>query len=97
MVDQIAGASVFIFGMSPSCYYLAFGEKMRTLKPGRTQVNILKTRKQEHSRKPDEMYDIIEACSPGPYLELFARERRTGWTQWVQVHALAPTGAGDVP
>jgi N6-adenosine-specific RNA methylase IME4 len=56
--------------------------KLRTLKPGRTQVNILKTRKQEHSRKPDEMYEIIEACSPGPYLELFARERRKGWIQW---------------
>jgi N6-adenosine-specific RNA methylase IME4 len=56
--------------------------KMRTLKPGRTQVNILQTRKQEHSRKPDEMYDIIEECSPGPFLELFARERRKGWTQW---------------
>lgn len=56
--------------------------KMRTLKPGRTQVNLLKTRKQEHSRKPAEAYDIIEACSPGPYLELFARERRKGWVQW---------------
>lgn len=56
--------------------------KVRTLKPGRTQVNMLRTRKQEHSRKPDEMYGIIEACSPGPYLELFARERRSGWTQW---------------
>ena len=43
--------------------------KMRTLQPGRTQVNILKTRKQEHSRKPDEMYNIIEAYSPGPFLE----------------------------
>ena len=56
--------------------------KMRTLKPGRTQVNILRTRKQEHSRKPDEFYDLIEACSPGPYLELFARNKRPGWTQW---------------
>src|SRR5437762_3396072 len=46
---------------------------MRTLPPGRRQVNIIKTRKREHSRKPDELYDIIEACSPGPYLELFAR------------------------
>lgn len=55
---------------------------MRTLQPGRTQVNFLKTRKQEHSRKPDEMYEIIESCSPGPYVELFARERRKGWTQW---------------
>jgi N6-adenosine-specific RNA methylase IME4 len=55
---------------------------MRTLKPGRTQVNMLATRKREHSRKPDEIYDIIESCSPGPYLELFARFRRDGWSQW---------------
>lgn len=55
---------------------------MRTLKAGRTQVNLLATRKREHSRKPDEIYDIIEACSPGPYLELFARFRRNGWSQW---------------
>lgn len=55
---------------------------MRTLKPGRTQVNILRTRKREHSRKPDELYDIIEQCSPGPYLELFARHARPKWTQW---------------
>lgn len=55
---------------------------MRTLPPGRTQVNLFSTRKREHSRKPDEIYDLIEACSPGPYLELFARFRRVGWTQW---------------
>ena len=63
---------------------LLFGIRgsMRTLKPGRTQVNLISTRKQEHSRKPQEVYRIIEACSPGPYLELFARERVEGWTQW---------------
>jgi N6-adenosine-specific RNA methylase IME4 len=55
---------------------------MRTLPPGRTQVNLLATRKREHSRKPDELYQIIEACSPGPYLELFARFRQSGWRQW---------------
>jgi N6-adenosine-specific RNA methylase IME4 len=55
---------------------------MRTLPPGRRQVNILATRKREHSRKPDEIYDIIESCSPGPYLEVFARFRREGWKQW---------------
>lgn len=55
---------------------------MRTLKPGRTRVNLFATRKREHSRKPDELYDIIEACSPGPYLELFARFRRPEWSQW---------------
>ena len=63
---------------------LLFGVKgsMRTLKPGRTQVNLLATRKREHSRKPAEMYDIVEACSPGPYLELFAREPIDKWTCW---------------
>jgi len=55
---------------------------MRTLKPGRTQVNLFSSRKREHSRKPEQIYDIVEACSPGPYLELFARFRREGWTQW---------------
>ena len=56
--------------------------KMRTLQPGRTQVNLFSTRKREHSRKPDEALRLIEECSPGPYLELFAREKMTGWTQW---------------
>ena len=63
---------------------ILFGVKgsMRTLAPGRRQVNMIETRKREHSRKPDEQYDIIEACSPGPYLELFARYSRQGWTSW---------------
>ncbi|MDR2564483.1 MAG: hypothetical protein LBC97_00200 [Bifidobacteriaceae bacterium] len=55
---------------------------MRTLAPARSQVNMIETRKREHSRKPDEQYDIIEACSPGPYLELFARYPQEGWTAW---------------
>jgi len=55
---------------------------MRTLAPGRRQVNMIATRKREHSRKPDEIYDIVEACSPGPYLELFARAPRDGWEQF---------------
>jgi N6-adenosine-specific RNA methylase IME4 len=58
------------------------GKNARTLGPGRTQVNYLGTCKREHSRKPDELYDIMEACSPGPRLELFARGARPGWTVW---------------
>ena len=63
---------------------LLFGVKghMRTLDPGRSQVNMIETRKREHSRKPDEQYHLIEACSPGPYLELFARYPRQGWVVW---------------
>jgi N6-adenosine-specific RNA methylase IME4 len=58
------------------------GKNARTLKPGRTQVNYLCSRKREHSRKPDEQYSIIEACSPGPYLEIFARGERKKWRSW---------------
>jgi N6-adenosine-specific RNA methylase IME4 len=58
------------------------GRNVRTLAAGRRQVNLLATRKREHSRKPDELYAIIEACSEGPYLELFARNTRRGWKGW---------------
>ncbi len=63
---------------------LLFGVRgrMRTLDPGRRQVNLFSTRKREHSRKPREVYSLIEDCSPGPYLELFAREAVEGWTCW---------------
>ena len=54
----------------------------RTLAPGRRQENMIISRKREHSRKPDELYPIIEACSPGPYLELFARTHRASWITW---------------
>ena len=55
---------------------------MRTLAPARSQVNMIETRKREHSRKPDEQYELVEACSPGPYLEMFARKAHPGWTAW---------------
>jgi N6-adenosine-specific RNA methylase IME4 len=58
------------------------GKSARTLQPGRTQPNIIVSRKREHSRKPDEQYEIIESCSWGPYVELFARGKRLGWFGW---------------
>lgn len=63
---------------------ILFGVKgsMRTLSPARRQVNMIETRKREHSRKPDEQYALIEECSPGPYLEMFARYPRPGWDVW---------------
>ncbi len=58
------------------------GKNARTLPPGRSQVNIICSRKREHSRKPDEQYPLITSCSPGPYLEMFARGERDGWAIW---------------
>jgi N6-adenosine-specific RNA methylase IME4 len=68
--------------------------RMRTLPPGRRQVNMIETRKREHSRKPDELYPIIEKCSPGPYLEMFARYARQDWSSWglEADHDITPRG-----
>jgi len=58
------------------------GKNARTLAPARSRVNMIESRKREHSRKPDEQYGLIESCSPGPYLEMFARGTRSDWTYW---------------
>src|SRR5437870_6084261 len=58
------------------------GKNARTEAPGRSQINFMASRKREHSRKPDEQYELIESCSKGPYLELFARGTRPGWFYW---------------
>lgn len=58
------------------------GKNARTLQPGRSQENIITSQKREHSRKPDEQYALIESCSPGPRIELFARGPRPGWFVW---------------
>ena len=58
------------------------GSNNRTLAPARSQVNLIRTQKREHSRKPDEIVPLIERCSPGPFIELFARGARNGWDMW---------------
>lgn len=58
------------------------GGKNRTLSPARSQVNLIRAMKREHSRKPDEIVSLIESCSSGPYIELFARGEREGWDMW---------------
>lgn len=69
------------------------GKNARTEAPARSQVNYLSSRKREHSRKPDEQYDLIESCSKGPYLELFARGTQPDWICWGNQadHAYRPT------
>lgn len=54
-------------------------------RPKRVAKNVprlIQAPRREHSRKPDETHERIEALVDGPYLELFARESRPGWTTW---------------
>lgn len=76
------GVGFYFRNVTELCLFGVRGKNARTLAPGRRQVNLLGTRKREHSRKPDELYDIIEACSPGKRLEIFARGPRKKWTVW---------------
>lgn len=76
------GVGFYFRNVSELILFGVRGKNARTLAPGRRQVNYLATRKREHSRKPDEQYEIIESCSRGPYLEMFARGSRPGWKVW---------------
>ena len=76
------GFGFFFRNVTETVLFGVRGKDARTLAPGRRQVNLIATRKREHSRKPDELYPVIEGCSRGPFLELFARQRRPGWTSW---------------
>lgn len=48
----------------------------------RSVRNLIVAPVREHSRKPDEQYEMAEALFAGPYLELFSRTRRPGWSHW---------------
>jgi N6-adenosine-specific RNA methylase IME4 len=76
------GVGFYFRNVTETILFGVRGKQARTLAPARSQVNLIATRKREHSRKPDELYPIIEDCSPGPYIELFARGTRPGWTGW---------------
>ncbi|MDE3177087.1 MAG: S-adenosylmethionine-binding protein [Pseudomonadota bacterium] len=76
------GVGFYFRNVTELLLFGVIGKNARTLAPGRTQVNMMQTRKREHSRKPDEQYDLIESCSSGPYLEMFGRGTRKGWTTW---------------
>lgn len=76
------GVGFYFRNVSELILFGTRGKNARTLAPGRRQVNYIGTRKREHSRKPDEQYGIIESCSPGPFLEMFARGVRPKWATW---------------
>ena len=79
---SIHSQSMTVMIRCPPVLFGVRGKNARTGPAGRRQVNLIGTRKREQSRKPDELYDLIEACSPGPRLEVFDRGTCPGWTTW---------------
>lgn len=76
------GVGFYFRNVTEVCLFGVRGKNIRTAQPGRTQPNIVVSQKTGHSRKPTEMYEIIESCSYGPFIELFSRTSRPNWTMW---------------
>lgn len=70
----------FIFRSAAEPFFVATIGKPKI--KNRSTRNIVEAVVREHSRKPDCVYDLIENLWDGPYLELFARTKRDGWTVW---------------
>jgi N6-adenosine-specific RNA methylase IME4 len=73
------GLGVYLRNVTEHCI---FGTKGKAPILFKAQPNWLLAPLQDHSHKPEEQFAIIERCSPGPYLELFARRRQHNWDSW---------------
>jgi len=66
-----------------NCEFVVFGKKGNMpFLDTKAFPTCFTAERREHSRKPDEFYELVKRVSPGPLLEMYARESREGWTQW---------------
>lgn len=65
-----------------STEHVLFGVRGSLKTQDRALMNWFEAPRTRHSAKPGSFYDLVEKASPGPYLEMFARSRRLGWTGW---------------
>lgn len=77
--NPMIGMGYWTRKMSETCLLFTRGKPKRLSKGVRS---LIQAPRREHSRKPDEQYGRIEALVAGPYVELFARTARPGWTNW---------------
>lgn len=80
---------LFFGRKGPPMPYQYEGEKKVTIS------TVVQEPRTVHSRKPHSFYDIIERSSPGPYIELFARNTRLGWKSWGNDPSVAAQGNGE--
>lgn len=72
-------AGFYYRGATEHCLFCVRG-KLRLIGP--PHATIFETPRLAHSVKPEYFYKLVEIQSPKPYLELFARNMRTGWSVW---------------
>ncbi len=76
------GLGQYFRGKHELCLFGTRGRGVAVRTDDRTIPSVLEARKTIHSKKPDSFYRMVEQRSIGPYLDLFAREHRPGWTVW---------------
>jgi N6-adenosine-specific RNA methylase IME4 len=63
--------------------FLLVGKRGKPKRTGTFPSSVIDAnRTKQHSSKPDVFLDYIEQSTPGPYLEMFARRARFGWSYW---------------
>ena len=82
VITWVKHRSIFGYYFKGQSEQLLFGVRGKLAPQDRFQVSIINGRVSNHSKKPDEQYPVIEAVSPAPRIELFARQKRQGWDVW---------------
>lgn len=82
IITWVKNRSIFGYYFKGQSEQILFGVKGKLPPQNRKQVTIMKGKVRNHSKKPDEQYEIIEKVSPSPRIELFARQKIEGWDVW---------------
>lgn len=87
------GLGQYFRGQHELCLFGTRGKGYNVRTADKTISTVVNAKRTEHSRKPDEFYSMVERRSTGPYLDMFGRRGRLGWTVWGDE---APTGEPEV-
>lgn len=77
-VKDSIGLGRYFRGQYELCLFAVWGKTLMKAEPTNVST-VINAKKREHSRKPDEVYPIVERTSFPPFVEVFARTRRAGW------------------
>lgn len=78
-VKDRMGTGDWLRGKTEHCILAVKGKPVIDLT---NQTTVLVAPLREHSRKPDEFYEMVNALCPGKKIDIFSREMRAGWDQW---------------
>jgi len=82
VITWVKHRSIFGYYFKGQSEQLLFGVKGKLPPANRCQTTIINGKVSNHSKKPDEQYAVMEAVSPSPRIELFARRKPNGWDVW---------------